>query len=193
MHNYDDSFMLIRKIGRRFRKYYRHFFCHQNYIYKHDGPYEIKERTDSSFEFYDDYDDIPENVIADISANNNQRRLATDKLELTENATLWVAFVNGHVATTVFTRKGEHCRRWFVSLQPDDVIIFRLHTRPQFRGRGLAPSLIHHAAHSSTSAFGNVFIDCRTYNKPSIRCIEKAGFKCIATMKTIKREWVLYD
>jgi GNAT superfamily N-acetyltransferase len=115
-----------------------------------------------------------------------------DKQEIDENALLWLAFVDGRVASSVFTREGKYFKRWFVGLNPEDLVVFRLSTRPELRGRGLAPSLIVHALHC-TSPKGCAYIDCRTYNKPSIRCIEKVGFECIATKKTIKREWALYD
>ncbi|MDH3347097.1 MAG: GNAT family N-acetyltransferase [Desulfobulbaceae bacterium] len=186
---------LLGKIWRRCKRYYHLWFCRQNYIFKYDGPILPQQRSDCKYESYESFDELPEHVKVDICADGDASRLEADKLELGENAILWVAFIDGCVATTVFTRKGKHFRRWFLDLQPADVVVFRLRTLPVFRGRGLAPALIRHAiyAQSGTDKSGQAYIDCRTYNKTSKRCIEKAGFKCVATKKAIKREWTLYD
>ena len=184
---------ILGKIWRRLMHYYHQWFCRQNYIFRHEGPFNPENRTDCTFASYESFDNLPEEIKADIYAGTDGSRLETDKQELGENATLWVAFVDGRVATTAFTRKGKYFRRWFLDLRPEDVIVFRLNTKPEFRGRGLAPSLIRHVLNSITNLSEHAYIDCRTYNKPSKRCIEKAGFKCVAVKKKIKREWALYD
>jgi GNAT superfamily N-acetyltransferase len=185
--------ILLGKIRRRLTRYYRQWFCQQNYIFRHDGPFSREDRSDCTFECYESFDKLPKEVKTDICADGGPSRLETDKLELSENAVIWIAFVDGRVATTVFTRKGKHFRRWFLELQQEDVVVFRLRTHPDFRGQGFAPSLIRYAVSVIADKAGSAYIDCRTYNKPSKRCIEKAGFTCVATKKTIKREWALYE
>jgi len=184
---------LIGKINRRFMHYYRKWFCQQNFIFRHEGPFNSDDRTDCTFKRFDSYDNLPEEVRAEIRADGITDRLEYDRRELEENSTLWIAFCENHVTATVFTRKGKYFRRWFLDLNDDDVVVFRLRTHPDYRGRGLAPSLIRNAIHEVVENNGSAFIDCRTYNKPSIRCIEKAGFKCVAKKKTISREWALYE
>ena len=181
------------KVWRRLTRYYRQWFCQQNYVFRHEGPFTLVEPASCEFAHYESFEEIPEQVKQDICLNADRTRLENDKLELSEHAVLWMALVDGKVAATVFTRKGKYFRRWFLDLQPNDVVVFRLHTHPEFRGRGLAPALMRHAMYKVLEKPGHAYIDCRTYNKPSIRCIQKAGFKCVATKKTIKREWALYD
>ena len=185
--------VLLGKVWRRSSNCYRHWFCQQNCIFRHDGPFVTKYQVGCEFAHYDSFEMIPEQVKKEICGAGDPARLEMDKLELSENAVLWIASRNGKVASIVFTRKGLHFRRWFLPLQPDDVVVFRLHTHPEFRGRGIAPALIQHAVKTVLDKPGHAYMDCRTYNKPSIRCIQKAGFKCVATKKTIKREWALYD
>lgn len=180
------------KIWRRLRRYYRQWFCHRNYIFRHEGPFCPEERIDCTFACYESFEELPEQVKKDLCAGDNSR-LEIDRQELSENATLWVAFVGGRVATTVFTRQGKYFRRWFLDIRSEDIVVFRLNTQLEFRGRGLAPALIRHVLHETSALAGHAYIDCRTYNKPSKRCIEKAGFKCVAIKKTIKREWALYN
>ena len=185
--------LLPGKMWRRMLVYYRRWFCDNNYIFKHTGPFHVEERSDCTFQTFNSFKEIPDQVKLGMCVDSDTSRFKSDELELRENACLWLALVNGQVASIVFTRKGKYFRRWFVDLQPEDTVVFRLLTRPEYRGRGIATSLIRHAMHETTSNSGNAFIDCRTYNKPSKRCIEKAGFQCIGIMKTIKREWALYD
>lgn len=115
-----------------------------------------------------------------------------DRRELAENAVLWIASMDGYVASFLFTRKGQYFKNWFLELRPDDVVLFRMRTTENYRGRGLAPSLMRHAMHNCVAPPARAFIDCRTYNKPSIRAIQKAGFQCVAKKRTIRRDWALH-
>jgi RimJ/RimL family protein N-acetyltransferase len=182
---------LAGRLRRRVRSYYRRWFCDRNYIFRHDGPFLPVDRADCTFEQYRSPGEVPSEIKSEIRRQSGERRLETDLRELSHNATLWVAIIDGQLASSVFTRQGEHFRRWFVPLSPGDSVAFRGRTHEAFRGRGLAPSLIGHALHHSVEPGAHAYTDCRTYNKPSIRCIEKLGFKLIATMRSIRREWAL--
>jgi hypothetical protein len=181
--------------GRAWRRfvhgYYRPWFCQNNYVFRHEGPFPEEIRTDCMFSRYESFAALPDHLKQSMTAEGNPSRLEVDERELQDNATLWIALVDNEVACTVFTRRGADFRRWFVELQPEDVVVFRLRTYIGFRGRGLAPSLMRHALHEIMDERNCAYIDCRTYNKASIRCIEKTGFKRIATLKTISREWAL--
>jgi len=183
--------------GRAWRRFfyrvYRPLFCQQNYIFRHEGPFPAETRTDCAFRRYDAIENIPQETIDDMQTNGVPGRLKMDRAELQEHASLWIAMIDGHAACTVFTREGKHFTNWFLPIQAEDVIVFRLWTHPDYRGRGLAPSLMRHAMHEIMQPGGHAYIDCRTYNKPSIRCIEKSGFKCVAKKRTIKRDWALHD
>lgn len=131
---------------------------------------------------------MPADVRNAIVAYRNETVLETDAQEMKDRAIMWVASCDGVPATVVFTRRGRHFRRWFLPLQDDDVVVFRLRTYPPFRGRGLAPSLMRHALHECMKNGAAAYIDCRVYNQPSIRSIIKTGFTRIATMKPITRD-----
>jgi len=140
---------------------------------------------------FDRVEDIPAALVESIRTDGNPRRFELDSREIDDHATMWLAVIDECVASSVFTRRGEHFANWFVPLRPEDVVVFRLRTHPAHRGKGLAASLMRHAIHQTLAPGAHAYIDCRTYNKPSIRCIEKTGFVRIAKMKTIRREWAL--
>lgn len=179
----------MRAIAERY--YHRWFFRH-SFVFRHEGSSSRERRTDCEFKRYDSFQELPNTVVVDIASDSSVSQMEMGKRELDEHATLWVAFVAGRVATTVYTREGRYFHHWFLELQPEDIVVFRLVTRQEYRGRGLAPSLIRHAIHETVKPPGHAYIDCRTYNKPSIRCIEKAGFTRIARKRSIKRDWALY-
>jgi GNAT superfamily N-acetyltransferase len=176
----------------RARSEYRKRFANQNYIFQHSGPFADDTRRDCEFNAYHSAKEIPPQIVECICESGTAARFETDKLELSENAVLWIATVDGDLASSVFTRRGLHFRNWFVSLRPDDLVVFRLKTESRYRGCGIAPSLMRYALKRSMLEQGSAYIDCRTYNTASIRCIEKAGFKRIAKIKTIRRDWALY-
>lgn len=77
-------------------------------------------------------------------------------------------------------------------MEDEDIVIFRVRTYPRFRGRGIAPSLMCHAMSELLAEGGSAWIDCRIYNKPSIRSIEKAGFDRVGTMRPMSRGSMLW-
>lgn len=179
------------KVRRKLQWYYRRWFQYRCHVYVHRGPFPPEQRSDCTFQRYERFEDVPLSLRDAIVANRNSKELDIDALEIKDNAVMWVASCDGVPATIVFTRRGRHFRRWFLPLQDQDVVVFRLRTYPPFRGRGLAPSLMRHVLHESVKDGAAAYVDCRVYNQPSIRSITKAGFECIATMKPIPREQVV--
>lgn len=185
---FDALRALPGKAVRRLRRYYLRYFQHRNHVYVHRGPFPPEHRDDCTFHRYERFEDVPPEVREAIIAAGGQKALDTDEREMRQNGVMWAAFCDGGLASVLFTRCGAYFRQWFVPLEDGDVVIFRVRTYPQFRGRGIAPSLMRHAFHECLSDGGAAYIDCRVYNHPSIRSIEKAGFEHIATMKPISRQ-----
>ncbi len=187
------AILVLKRIYKRFRDAYRKRFRQQNFIFQHKGPFSSERRTDCVIKSFRSKADVPESVKADLLRNGGKKTWEINEMEIDENAVFWVAFKDKHVVSTVFTRRGMCYKNWFLPLNPEDVVVFRLGTFPEFRGRGFAPSLIRQAIYETLKdSSGHAYIDCRTYNKSSINCIKKVGFNCIAKMKTISRDWALY-
>ncbi len=186
------STLLSRSLfGRAWRRalwFYRRRFQNRCHVFVHRGPFPPEHRDDCAFHRFDRFDDVPQDVRDAVVAYRDASQLEMDAKEIRDGATMWGASCDGVLASVVFTRRGRDFRRWFLPLRPDDVVVFRLRTYPAFRGRGLAPSLMRQALHEYMQEGNDAYIDCRVYNKPSIRSITKTGFQRIATMKPIRRE-----
>ena len=182
---------LTRKVLRRLTRYYRKWFQNRNYIFVHRGPFEPLDAMACEFVVYDHFEDVPDHVRVAIERYGGQKTLEIDQQEMEQAAEMWIAIINQQLAGVLFTRRGKDFRRWFVDIQDDDIVIFRMRTYLEFRGRGVAPSLMRYAMYSSLQRGDHVYIDCQVYNIPSIRAIQKAGFMRIATMKPISREQAL--
>lgn len=179
------------KLWRRFGRYYRRYFQNRNHVFVRRGPFPPEHRSDCTFVRYERFDDLPAAMRETIINHGGQRSMETDQREMSEDAVLWAALIDSNLAGTLFTRPGRLYRHWFVPLDAEDLIIFRVRTFPEFRGRGVAPSLMRHAMAESLTESDRAYIDCRVYNKPSIRSIEKAGFQLLTTMKPITRQQAL--
>ena len=179
---------LVGKVLHRLTRYYQKSFRNRNYIFVHQGPFEPVKNPICEFARYKSFDEVPRDVREAIERYGGQKALETDRREMEQDSIMWVAFLGQQLTGVLFTRRGVDFQRWFVKLQDDDIVIFRVRTYPEFRGRGIAPSLMRYAMNSLLHKGNNAYIDCRVYNRPSIRCIENAGFSMIATMKPMLRE-----
>ena len=183
---------LLKKIKGRFLRHYHEWFSKTNYIFSFKGTISPEKRTDCEFLSYKSFESLPEQTRIDMCEDGSIIQLNQNKLELEENAILWIASVNSHMVSFVFTRQGKYFKNWFVPLQPTDIVFFRLGTNPSYRGRGYATSLIRYVMHELETKEALFYIDIRTYNRPSIRCVEKTGWLCIGKKKSIDRNWAMY-
>ena len=170
---------------------YRRWFQNRNHVFRHSGPYEAVADGAVRFVRYAEHRAVPAEVLAVIKRHGGERALGKDRAEMQCGAALWVAFIGDEVAGTSMSRRGRDFRSWFVPLADEDIVIFRNRTYPEHRGKGVCPRMMRHIMHTELAEGGMAYVDCRVYNKPSIRSIEKAGFELMATMKPITREAAL--
>lgn len=109
--------------------------------------------------------------------------LGSDGGELERHAVLWLARLDGRPAAAMLSRRGEHYRRWLVPIGSADLVLYKARTLPSLRGRGVYPALMREIVARELPAGGRAFVDCKVHNAPSIRGIEKAGFRRVTTVK----------
>lgn len=188
------SFVMLfkQKLFRKIAYVSQDIFQKRNHIYVHQGPFKPVSSSFYKFVKYIDFNHIPNSIRETIVCAGRMETLDMDRQELNQEATMWAALVDQNLASILFTRRGYHFKRWFVTLSDDDIVLFRMRTYPEYRGQGIAPLLMRFAMHNSLKQGDRAFIDCRIHNKSSIRCIQKASFNRIATMKPISREEALF-
>lgn len=178
---------LVARVIRYMHNRYRRWFQHRNHIFVHTGPFLPVESSDVAFVAFDRFDEIPERIREAMRSYSGDRALEMDRVELDHGATMWAAMLGGEPVGMLFLRRGRCFAKWFVPLCSDDLVIFRMRTYPEFRGRGIAPLLMKQAMHAMLDPGDKAYIDCRVYNTASIRSIEKAGFVRVAALKPISR------
>ncbi|MCC5887223.1 MAG: GNAT family N-acetyltransferase [Gammaproteobacteria bacterium] len=182
---------MIRAIARKLRRWYRRTFQHQNYVFRHDGPFSTPPTFEFRFDRYERFEDIPGLVRQSIVTAEGEESLQKLHLEMTAGAVLWTAHHDDLLVGRRMSRQGRFFRAWFVTLADEDVVIFRGKTLPEHRGRGISPAMMKHIMASELKDGGVAYSDCRVYNYPSIRSLEKAGFRRFAKMRPISREQAL--
>lgn len=142
---------------------------------------------------YDRIEDVPDIVWEATlqSRGKGSSAVENDRIELQQNAVMWVAFVEGETAGIIFTRQGRYFKRWFVELEDDDIVVFRGWTWPKFRRRGIATALAHHAVNCQYRDGCKIYADCQVFNLASKFGLQKEGFKLIATTKPLSRQEAL--
>ena len=167
---------------------YRQWFKNRNYVFEHRGPIRPVMNTPCEVVKYECFDDIHKIVKETIQLYGGERMLEIDRLEMDQDANMWVMFIDGQPVTMKFTRRGRYFKRWFVPLQDDDIVVFRGRTFPEYRGRGLHPALTRFMFQRILHEGQRAFTDCKIHNKSSIRAIQKNNWVRIATMKPISRK-----
>ncbi|MCH8806568.1 MAG: GNAT family N-acetyltransferase [Planctomycetes bacterium] len=168
---------------------WRRIVQHRNHVFMQEGPAQTGSAPPNlTVVRCDRLEDLAPELLATMRSRFSPSSLEVDRWELGHGAVLWVGLIDGRLAGVSMSRRGDQFKCWFVPLRRHDVVIFRNRTLPDFRGRGLCPALMQHVMFHELAGDGRAYVDCRVYNKPSIRSIEKAGFRRIATMKPLRRK-----
>lgn len=96
---------------------------------------------------------------------------------------LWLGWMGTEIAGFCWSRKGVRRQDYFVPLSKDDANILSCFVFPCFRGRGIYPTMLQTMVTVliTQDHVGAVYIDCKSWNHPSIRGIANAGFSRLGT------------
>jgi RimJ/RimL family protein N-acetyltransferase len=178
---------LPAKALQRLQRYYRRLFRKRYHVFVHHGPFELPANLAFQIARYNRFSDVPEDVCRTIVQREGQRALEMDRQEMDEGSVMWVAWINNQVAGFVVSTQGRAFRSWFTKLQDQDIVLGRGRTYPEYRGRGLCPTMMRYIMHVELADGGIAYTDCAVDNHSSIRGITKAGFSRLGTMKQLVR------
>lgn len=104
-------------------------------------------------------------------------------------STLWLGELDGGCFAGVCWHTQPREREdYFVPLTAIDTTIYACFVVPDCRGRGVYPRMLSHLVDTlRDEAMSTIYIDCKRWNKASIRGIEKAGFEYVGQSWRIVR------
>jgi hypothetical protein len=182
-----------RAAARNLRWWLRRLFWGKHEVVVREGPFPPELYPGVRFECYRSPEDIPAWVAEAIKGEQGEETLKMDLVEIRDGSVMWAALVDDRLAGLMHSRRGRMFRRWFVHLRDDDIVIFRARTFPDFRGRGISPAMHRHIMNVELTDSDRAYADSALYNTPSRRCLEKVGYRVIAVMTPITREWALHQ
>jgi RimJ/RimL family protein N-acetyltransferase len=139
--------------------------------------------------------EISEDLADTLTVQYGDEIVRTDLIGIKDRGcVLWVACMGPEIACIALSRTGRHIPRWFLPLRESDIVIFRVNTMPEHRGKGVSPALTQFILANELTTEATAYWDCKIYNRSSIRAAEKAGFSRIAKMRPLPPEdWRVSD
>ena len=133
---------------------------------------------------YENLDEIPKPDLSTLHPVELARIVEQADRELRAGAVMWVGYIEGVFAASQFSIRGQFLKRWFIPLQPDDIVIYGADTLNAFRGRGIHPAMIRSIIEREVDA--GAYCDTNVWNVVAQRNIERAGFRRIARAPTLQ-------
>ena len=102
--------ILARKIWQWFSRHHHRLFQNRNIIFIHRGPFKPAAHLTYQVARYENFTYLPDHLCRTIVSRGGEKDLAKDRQELDQNATMWVALIEGQLAGALFTRRGRFFR-----------------------------------------------------------------------------------
>ncbi len=137
----------------------------------------------------------PLNSLAHLSEGDRQilRDYGGDKMvesfttQFARGATPWVGRIQEQLAGVCWLVPASISSDYFFPLLEGDAVISSCFTIPRHRGKGVFSRILYQIAKSSSKrGLRRIFINCKTWNAPSMRGILKAGFKEIGVANRVR-------
>jgi hypothetical protein len=136
-------------------------------------------------ERYTSIAELPRSVLADLEHELGEQLLAQLERTFRSGATLFVVLYQGRAASMLWARRGAPGKRWYLPLGNSDVVLYGWHTSHEYRGLNLIGLAMQSAIASCSATTDRYLADVKVWNKPSIRAMEKAGFRMVLKTKPL--------
>jgi len=110
-------------------------------------------------------------------------------------ASIWLIKVEDNLAGYGWTLQGRTVEPHYFRLGPDDIHLFDFHVFPQYRGRGMNPSLVSYILRSlAAESHGLAFIEAAEWNQAQLASLQKTPFRPLGRARkfTILRRTIVY-
>lgn len=171
----------------RLRDAYNRTFRRAHYVYRYEGD-PVAPDPRLTLARHESAGEVPEDARDALRRWGGEHAWTCDVLEMTQGAALFVGRADGAVVSAWLSRPGYLFQRWLVPLGPLDIVLFRGHTAPECRGRGFSPAMMRAIVARERVPGAAAWVDVSVHNVPSIRAIEKAGFRRFARVMPLSRK-----
>ena len=191
----NSALRFLRKEGLRSTIKRAIFVVFYNYLYLTEY---IFQRSCNDIKIANDFDDLPISAIRvdrqapipgklhdQLIRKFSQYRGAESVKQkilarIDKGAELWVLCIEDEIATSIWAFRGGFLKPFFFPIGHDEIVLFDAFTFTNFRGRALTKKLLRQMLHAyekeGVLAF---YLSIKTWNVPSIKSVDKAGFKNI--------------
>lgn len=169
-----------------FHQYRKVFLRHHVVFSIHAGESLVPAVPPADFEVkeFRSHYEVDEKVKNAIIAHGGRFIWLEYEASLLAGDVLWVSYIGGEPAGVCWSTCPENAEDYFVPLGRKGVLVRKCLTLPQFRRRGVYTATLQHMIRSlAACGTERIFIDCRSWNTPSVRGIERAGFTRLAEGK----------
>lgn len=135
-------------------------------------PWQPKIRAD--FRLYETREAVPEVLWKRLREDDTKSSV---RIEFARGAVLWAAFVDGQPAAYMLSIRASCLAKWYIRLEPNDVILYGAGTFREWRGNGLHTDIMRHAISKTP---GDIYCDAHEWNATAQKNFEKCGFVAFA-------------
>ncbi|MEM7165588.1 MAG: GNAT family N-acetyltransferase [Planctomycetota bacterium] len=129
---------------------------------------------------YDSWDEIPGELRQVFEERDSEPQRRDFECYFADGSTVWIGLIDGALAGVCWRTRPRDRGRYFVPLTKTEAIIYACFVLPGFRGRNIYPRMLQRqVAESFEDGLTRVYINCKRWNTPSVRGIQKAGFRAI--------------
>lgn len=146
-------------------------------VYRSHSPCELSYEPGFTVARYSQKPVLDEATLQQLSRYGGGLAPELDKL-FAQGCELWLGRLGSSVVGFCWSRHGVRRTDYFVPLKESDAGILSCLVFPGHRGRGFYPAMLRTVVKTlmTQDDVQCVYIDCRAWNYPSVRGIQKAGF-----------------
>lgn len=142
--------------------------------------------------------DIKPEIIDMLRTSRGNREIReVDKL-FARGCELWLGSIKEEIAGFCWSQGNKVRDDYFIHLDKEDATILSCFVLPKYRGRSIYPTMLETIVTTlmNDDKVSNVYIDCKSWNIPSICGIQKAGFSFLGSavrMILCGHVWILWN
>lgn len=135
---------------------------------------------------YRSIEEIPDDLVNHLTSEHGMHLVPELVGTFKSGATLFLVVYDNRPVSMLWAKRGTSIKRWYLPLGESDVVLYGWHTSPEYRGLNLIGLAMETAIGGFSAQTERFLADVKIWNKPSIRAMEKAGFRFVSKAKPLE-------